>query len=413
MEKISVYIFNGQCRAAAYGIGTYIEELKHVCHTAGIKVGIVNLCGRGISVTEVKDQDTRIINIPNVPGNHINGSQYYSRNVAYLLKEFIREDKDTKLIFQLNFMSDPYLVTSLKRLFRKSKVILVAHYTSWSFDLMGDENKFMSILKKTAKSRTVFEKSLVKTFRADVQMIQKVDKFVCVAQHTLNTFVKCGKIDREKSQVINNALTDEYTPVSCEVRLQLRKKYKIGNDEQVILFVGRLDKMKGVEPLIESFKILLKNHPRAHLFFLGEGDFSHWLNCASDDWTRITFTGILKKAQVQDFYRMADVGVVSSLHEEFGLVAIEMMMHRVPIVVGDTGGLAEIVEDNVSGLKAPVVDKDGQRTIAADELAERIGRIIDSHALAALIAENGRKKYLACYESSLFASKMLNLYKTV
>ena len=54
---------------------------------------------------------------------------------------------------------------------------------------------------------------------------------------------------------------------------------------------------------------------------------------------------------------MADVGIACSLHEEFGLVAIEMMMNKLPIIVSDVGGLDEIVENEFSGLKSHVKNK--------------------------------------------------------
>lgn len=53
------------------------------------------------------------------------------------------------------------------------------------------------------------------------------------------------------------------------------------------------------------------------------------------------FTGYVNQRTLSDLYSVADIGVVPSLHEEFGYVAIEMMMHRLPVIVNATTGLAE------------------------------------------------------------------------
>jgi glycosyltransferase involved in cell wall biosynthesis len=100
---------------------------------------------------------------------------------------------------------------------------------------------------------------------------------------------------------------------------------------------------KGLSFLIRSFWQLLTTHPNTHLIIAGDGVIGQYLTEASDFWTDITFTGLLSKEKLYDFYRLADVGVVCSLHEEFGF-AIEMMIHSLPVVVSGVGGLEKIVE---------------------------------------------------------------------
>lgn len=117
MKKIKVYIFNSLCRGSLYGIGTYIRELQSTLDKAGIDYGIVNLYGIGNTVTTSEDAGHISINIPRVQYLNNNGSKYYTRNVAYLLREIIQVESDVKLIFHLNFMSEPDLVDALKKKF--------------------------------------------------------------------------------------------------------------------------------------------------------------------------------------------------------------------------------------------------------------------------------------------------------
>lgn len=413
MKKIKVYIFNSLCRGSLYGIGTYIRELQSTLDKAGIDYGIVNLYGIGNTVTTSEDAGHISINIPRVQYLNNNGSKYYTRNVAYLLREIIQVESDAKLIFHLNFMSEPDLVDALKKSFPKSKVVLFAHYTNWSFDLMGDECQLQKILKRPAKSRKGREQAIHDAFKADLKMIRKVDHFVCVAQHTLRTYQKYGTVNLDKCTVLNNALTDNYHFIEDKEKNTIRNKYYIRSDEQVLLFAGRLDPVKGVEPLIQAFMILKENHPRLRLYLLGEGDYNHWLNTAENNWSQITFTGKLNKEKVQDFYNIADVGVVCSLHEEFGLTAIEMMMNQLPIVVSDAGGLDEIVENEISGLKVHVETKDKQRTINPQELADKISCLLDDQLLSLRIAKGARKRFLEKYEIVNYSTQMAELYQTI
>lgn len=413
MKRTKVYIFNSLCRGSLYGIGTYIRELQSTLDKAGIDYGIVNLYGLGNDVAISEEAGHRTINIPRVQYHSRKDPKYYTRNVSYLLREFIQEDKEVKLIFHLNFMSDPDLVDALKKQFHKSKIVLVAHYTNWSFDLMGDEDQLRKILKKPAKSRKGREQAIQDAFKADLKMIRKVDRFVCVAQHTLRTYQKYGTVNLDKCTVINNALTDNYHFIEDKEKNTIRNKYYIRSDEQVLLFAGRLDPVKGVEPLIQAFMILKENHPRLRLYLLGEGDYNHWLNTAENNWSQITFTGKLSKEKVQDFYNIADVGVVCSLHEEFGLTAIEMMMNQLPIVVSDAGGLDEIVENEISGLKVHVETKDKQRTINPQELADKISCFLDDKSLSQRIAKGARKRFLEKYEAANYSAQMVELYQAI
>ena len=413
MEKIKVYIFNGACRAAFYGIGTYINVLKEVLKKSDIDFCVVNLFENCSEIKEKTEKGCHTIDIPYVRFNNLNSQKHYSRNVAYLLKDMITEEKDTKLIFHLNFMTDPDFVSALKKMFTRCKVILVAHYTNWSFELMGDKEKLLKIWNKKPRTRDAFEKTIVQSMKTDIRMIRKVDKLVCIAEHTLKTFRQFTEIENDKGVVINNALQDEYQDIDDDTKIKLKEKYKIAPHENVLLFVGRLDAVKGISSLLEAFGNVVKDHSDAHLFLIGDGDYNLWLKCAKDNWARVSFTGHLEKEQVYDFYKMADIGIVSSLHEEFGLVAIEMMMNKIPIIVGDAGGLSEIVEDNFSGLKVPVCIKDEKRTLASDVMAEKICELLDHGELAQRMAGNGRSVFLKRFCADVFAPKMLDLYHQV
>lgn len=411
--KTKVYIFNSLCRGAVYGVGTYIEMLMSALKQTSIECGMVNLFSQVSEPTDERKDGYHAVNIPKPPVNDPNVQKKYARSVAYLLSEFISVEKDDKLIFHLNFMTEPDLVIYLRRLFPRCKIVLVAHYTNWSFVLMGDEGKMLEIVQKPPRKRTSSEKIIVSDLKKDIRMIKKVDKFICVANHTLNSFKKVGDIDTSKCMVINNALRDEYIPVSLEIRQKLREKYRIGKDDSVVLYVGRLDYVKGVRFLLEAFDLVLEKHPATHLFLVGEGDFPACMDWAKNNWSHISFTGRLPREQVLDFYKLADIGVVCSLHEEFGLVATEMMMNKLPIIVSDTGGLSEMIDHRVSGIKIPVENKDDKRVIPTDRLAESICEILSDKSVAKLFGDKARLEFVEKYEQNIFIEKMMAVYNNL
>ena len=413
MKKKELYIFNGTSRAAFYGIGTYIEQLIKALKESEWKLNIVNLYAQGDEIEMTEKEGYRQINIPFPSRNHPYSNQYYAKLIAYLLKDIISVDKNTELIFHLNFMNNYSIVGCLKKMF-KCKVILVSHYTEWSFSLLGNYSGLKKILNNPKNGvKTDWEKSIIRNFKEDIQTIHKVNRFVCVAQHTLDAYCKLGNIRTNKTTVIHNALEDVYLPLPKEKKLSLRKKYHLEENTQVILFAGRLDDVKGLSFLIRAFKKIAKENPLVRLVIAGEGNFSQWLKEAEECWTRITFTGRLDKKQLYEFYNIADIGVVCSLHEEFGLVALEMMMHALPIIVTKTGGLNEIVEENVSGLKVPVRTRKGQRRINVYCLSEKMSLLLENPVWAEELGANGRKRFLDKYELSLFRKKMLDLYSNI
>ena len=134
MTKKKVYIFNNNSRAAAYGIGTYIVQLIDCLKEEEIELGLIYIHAEEEEVTVTEQEGYQLISIPSTSSSNPRSREYYARNIAYLLKEFILVEKGVEYIFHLNFMGNPALASNLKKMFN-CKVILVAHYSNWNFTL--------------------------------------------------------------------------------------------------------------------------------------------------------------------------------------------------------------------------------------------------------------------------------------
>lgn len=410
--KKKIYIFNQFSRASLYGIGTYIKQLIDCLKDTEIDFGIIHLYSDKKKIADIYENGYREIFMPSVITSDINAKEYYYRNITYLLKELIPEEKNIQYIFHLNFMTNPYLVKNLKRMFM-CKIIVVLHYTEWSFSLLGNYNRLKITTQKKKDELTKFEKNIVRDVEEDIKMIKESDRVICVAKHSISYLTEICNINPSQCTLINNALKDEYKEISLYKKNNIRKKYFIPPYYKVIVFAGRLDEVKGVSFLINAFKNVLKRNPNTLLFIAGDGDFSQYINKAERCWSRILFTGRVNKKVLYELYHIADIGIVCSLHEEFGFVAIEMMMHKLPIIVTNTGGLSEIVEDNISGIKIPVTTIKGKRGINTIKMAQKINLLLEDRNLALTIAEKGRMRFLEKYEFSLFKEKMIKQYSNI
>lgn len=407
--KQKVFIFNGTSRAAMYGIGTYIDQLIFCLKNTEIEFDVVHLHSEGTEVLVTQKDGYRQISIPSVNSTLPKSAYYYSRNVSYILKEFIPLNNNIQYIFHLNFMSNSSLVSCLKKMF-KCKIVTTIHYTNWNFTLQGNQIKLKSILEKKKNKLDKLEKIVRSDVNEDRKMLGRSDRFICVANHTLHTLKKICKIDVENGVVINNALKDSYQKISPKQKLLIKEKYHIPSQTQVVVFAGRVDEAKGVSFLLDAFKKVVNKDFNIHLFIAGDGNFNRWLSESNGFWTRISFTGRLSKAQLYELYSIADLGVVCSLHEEFGYVASEMMMHEIPLIVSDTGGLSEIIENNISGVKIPVKIVNGNRVVSANKLAKQMQILLSDSDFSKMLAVNARKRFLEKYELNIFSQNMINLY---
>ncbi|HLN61651.1 MAG TPA: 1,4-alpha-glucan branching protein domain-containing protein, partial [Symbiobacteriaceae bacterium] len=127
-------------------------------------------------------------------------------------------------------------------------------------------------------------------------------------------------------------------------------------DAPYFLYVGRLVQEKGVHVAIQAVGFM---HGLAHLVIAGKGPLEEELRRLVRAWgleNRVHFVGRVSELEKASWLQHAAAGLVPSLYEPFGIVALEVMAAGAPVVVGDTGGLAEIVTHGRDGFKVPPGD---------------------------------------------------------
>jgi len=150
-------------------------------------------------------------------------------------------------------------------------------------------------------------------------------------------------------------------------RVEARRFLDLPPDDPVILFVGRIDPIKGIDVLVDALcglrsEMWLTAPPRLLLVGGGEGepalDTLIARATAHNLLDRIDFVGSIAHTDLPIYYRAADVVAVPSFYESFGLVAVEAMACGTPVVASRAGGLAFTVDDGQTGYLVPHNDPD-------------------------------------------------------
>jgi len=159
----------------------------------------------------------------------------------------------------------------------------------------------------------------------------------------------------DKVAVVPNGIEIERMappPGSTKQALAAFRRRYAGPDEQLVLFVGRMVREKGVAVLVEAVPAVLGQRPATRFVLVGKG-YSEGMEARAAALglrDRVRFTGFLPDDDVRRLYAVADAAVYPSLYEPFGIVALEAMAAKVPLVTSDVGGFREIVEHEVTGI---------------------------------------------------------------
>ncbi|MBP2172531.1 glycosyltransferase family 4 protein [Methanococcus voltae] len=169
---------------------------------------------------------------------------------------------------------------------------------------------------------------------------------------------------------------------------EFRDELGIKNDDYMLLYVGRLEHQKGVNYLIRAFRILADKYKNLKLVLVGEGSQHDYLKSLSENLccnNNMIFTGFKNGDELKKLYCCADICVVPSIYEPFGLVALESMASETPIVVSNTGGLSEIVNSK-NGIK--VEPKNPKK------LAVAISKLLENNEFRNNIINNAKNDLL-------------------
>jgi glycogen(starch) synthase len=206
------------------------------------------------------------------------------------------------------------------------------------------------------------------------EAIRSADRLIALSESERELLALYYPEEQRRIRVVGNGIDD-----SAEARYAAFGPREA--ESPLVLYSGRLVERKGIHELLAAIPAVLDEEPRTRFALAGGppavdgADVARqWLPAELEPHrSQIHFTGWLAPRQVDEWYRSADVLVVPSRYEPFGMVILEGMLHGLPIVAASVGGPAEILDDERTGLLFPPRD--------AGALAAALIRLVKSVSL--------------------------------
>ena len=232
-------------------------------------------------------------------------------------------------------------------------------------------------------------------------------KVICCSNYMVSHVRWAFGLPEDKLIMVPNGVNiQEYTENENTDLRQFRRKFA-SPEEKLVLFVGRLVYEKGIHVFVNAIPNIL-GKANAKFVIVGNGYMKEPLSNLARGMGlahKVMFTGFVDDKTLKNLQRCADVSVVPSLFEPFGIVALEAMAAKSPVVVSDTGGLSEIVEHDVTGVKVYPENP--------DSLSWGITKVLLDEKYATWIRNNAYKKALENYDWDKIGRQTTDAYEAV
>ncbi len=221
----------------------------------------------------------------------------------------------------------------------------------------------------------------------DVYVIEKAgmegaDVVIAVSEMTKNIIVREYGIPAEKVRVVYNGIDELTAPQRGEALPRLRSLKASGY--RFVLFIGRITLQKGPDYFLRAAKLVLERNPQVLFILSGSGDMEGRVMRLAAELgiaDRVFFTGFLSGPERHEVYASADLFVMPSVSEPFGITALEAMRLGTPILISKQSGVSEVVRH---ALKADFWD--------IDEIANKILAVVGFAGLREALAENAARE---------------------
>jgi glycosyltransferase involved in cell wall biosynthesis len=409
MKKI--FLFETPSDAVGHGIGTYANQL---IKALAEKENFFKLYFVKIVFNEADDFSIRPINA-NVdevkisfkdklikPNVEVPIKPILARKIFCLLGEFFNDPTD--IVFHLNFV----LQYELGKLAKEYdfKLIYTNHVSLWRVFYENDYKKFLKEWSNEVPKDDK-EKMRITSIQFEKRMYQIADHIICLNEDS-KSFMKEHYSENaiEKISVIANGLNLKNPVKKLNVAAQ-KRKMGFDEDDFIFLFAGRMNKQKGLDLLVKTFGKLLKRIPNAKLLIVGAGDFGVYTKMCADFCARVVFAGYVDKSKINNYYAIANVGLVPSFTEQSSYVVLEMLSNQLPIIVSDIPAFEKPFKDKINVIKA---ETDALGRVNEKNLATQMLNLYKNQELRNKLSENGKILFDEHFTARQMAEKTIQLY---
>ncbi len=228
------------------------------------------------------------------------------------------------------------------------------------------------------------------------------DKIVSVSALTKKTLIDRYGVSEDKITVVHNGIKEEdYKNALEETPASVVGKLK-DHGYKIVLFVGRITFQKGPDYFVKMAKKVRAYEPNTFFVVSGSGDMEKQMIrevAASGMSDRFIFTGFLRGESLRTVYKTADIYIMPSVSEPFGLTPLEAMIQNTPVLISRQSGVSEVVNH---ALKANFWD--------VDEMASKVISVLKNPPLHQCLKVNGKRE-VSKVNWDVAAEKLVSLYR--
>ncbi len=230
----------------------------------------------------------------------------------------------------------------------------------------------------------------------------EADRIIAVSHHTKKAITREYKIPADKIEVIHNSIDTATLQASHDVNAYKYLEAMKQQGYRVVVNIGRLTIQKGLPNLIRAAQQVIKRAPKTIFLIVGNGEQERELlelSAALGISKNVVFAGFQRGKRWRDAYKIADLFVMPSISEPFGLTPLEAIGHGTPALISKQSGVSEVIENC---LKVDYWD--------VDEMANQITAVVRSDSLRDELHRQALVEYqkLSWHDS---ADKLIGLYK--
>lgn len=282
-------------------------------------------------------------------------------------------------------------------------IITHVHIISWKGNYDSDETLF----NKIYTSYTDGHIPLLGNDRFEEYAYSVSDLVICVTKSGKKHIMDFYNIPSDRIRVIPNGILDTH--------IFAQKMPSFKKQKDTILFVGRTVKSKGIWFMLATLSIIQQLGYDFKLILVG--------NISSEDRDfidneygdlNIEIKGVIPKSRLYKLYKSSSFGIIPSLHEQCSYVAIEMLMHGLPVVASEVDGLSEIFTNKINALLFPLhFDKIKGLKPDSKIFKSSIIHLLTNKDLRLTLRANARKEYLDKYTLQSMIKGLITCYKEV
>lgn len=384
------------------GMNVYVRDFSKELGRRGIKVDVFTRSEDDCQPTIRHDlgNDARVIHIKAGPEKPIPVTEianYLDDFVAGILEFADHEDAEYDLIHSHYWLSG-LVAEALKQIWLGKPVVQMFH-------TLGHMKNRVALSETERVSQTRIE--------GEHHVMGIADRVIAATPAEYAQLHWLYGVDVNKVVTIPPGVDlQRFQPINKEVA---KRRIGINPDYKNILFAGRIEPLKGVDTLLQAISLIYKQAPSAVdnvcVSIIG-GD--PWSDDPDDEIIRlkeigrdlgvmdiVNFHGAKDQDILPDYYAAAEMVIMPSHYESFGLVALEAMAMGIPVIASEVGGLAFLIRDGFNGFHVPSRDPEA--------LAERIYTLLHDDMCRLQLGQQAQKNALQ-YSWPLIADRILEVY---